>query len=118
MENMIKSLKDRAKEFSARLPFMDGKDKGDVSELLGQVSTIKDYGFLPAEDGTFYVVFAVAERSNKFYFGGSVLTDRMTTLDQEGYGPDIRENGLPVLMTMAKARKSGRTYTNVEFFPE
>lgn len=117
INNLRKSLMERAKEFSARLPFMDGKDKGNPDELLGQVSTINDYGFLPSEDGSSYVVFTVAERSGKFYFGGSVLTERMSQLDQEGYGEAIREGGLPVLMTQAKARKSGRTYTNVEFFP-
>lgn len=114
----MKSLKDRAKEFGARLPFMDGKEKGKTEELLGQVSTINEYGFLPNESGEMYVAFTVAERPNKFYFGGGVLTDRMIQLDQEGYGEAIRAEGLPVLMTEAKSRKTNRTYTNVEFFPE
>lgn len=113
----MKSLRERAKEFSARLPFMDGREKGDTSELLGQVSTINEYGFLPSEDGSMYAAFTVSERSGKFYFAGSVLTDRLIQLDQEGYGTAIREEGLPVLMTTAKAKKSNRTYTNVEFFP-
>lgn len=115
---MMKSLKDRAKEFGARLPFMDGKDKGATEELLGQVSTINEYGFLPSESGEMYVVFTVKERQNKFFFGGGVLTDRMIQLDQEGYGEDIRAEGLPVLLTEAKSKKTKRTYTNVEFFPE
>lgn len=113
-----KSLKDRAKEFSVRLPLMDNRDKGDADELLGQVSTINDYGFLPNEDGEVYAVFTVKERSNKFYFGGAVMTDRLSQLDSEGFGEDIRSEGLPVLMTKTTSKKTKRTYTNVEFYPE
>lgn len=115
---MTKSLRDRAKEFDARLPFMDGREKGSTDELLGQVSTIVDYGFLPNDDGNMYVAFIIRERSGKFYFGGTVLTERMIELDQDGYGPAIREEGLPILMTSAKSKKSNRTYTNVSFYPE
>lgn len=120
MENNIqhKSLRDRAKEFGARLPFMEGREKGSTDELMGQVCTMTDYGFLPNEAGEMYVAFITAERSGKFYFGGTVMTDRMAQLDQEGYGPEIREEGLPFLMTHAKAKKGGRTYTAVQFYPE
>lgn len=117
-KNMMKSLKERAKEFSVRLPFMDGRDKGETGELLGQVSTITDYGFLPNEQGEMYVAFIVKERSSKFYFGGTVLTDRMAQLDAEGYHDAIVEEGLPMLMTEQKSRKGGRTYVAVEFYPE
>lgn len=117
-ETMKKSLRERAREFTTLLPFMDGKDKGETSELMGQVSTICDYGFLPNEDGEPYVAFIVKERPNKFYFGGTVLTARLTDLDAEGYHDAIIEEGLPVLLTETKSRKTKRAYTNVEFYPE
>lgn len=113
----MKSLKDRAKEFSVRLPFMDGREKGDAKELLGTVNTICEYGFIPNDDGEIYAVFIVKERAGKFYFGGTVITDRLTTLEEEGYHDAIVEEGLPILMTEKKS-KNKRTYTNVEFFPE
>lgn len=116
--NMMKSLKDRAKEFKVSLPFMENRDKGTTDELMAQVTTITDYGFLPDENGELYVVFIVKERSNKFYFGGTVLTERMSTLDHEGYGDAIREEGLPMLMTQARSKKTKRSYTAVEFYPE
>lgn len=116
--NGMKSLKDRAKEFDSRLPFMEGKDKGNTAELLGQITTIEEYGFLPGEDGEVYAVFTVKERSKKFYFAGTVLTDRLSTLDAEGYRDTIHDEGLPMLMTEVRARKTGRTYVNVEFYPE
>ena len=119
MENKVpmKSLRERAKEFSARLPFMEGKDKGETRDLINQHTTIIDYGFLPDDRGEHYVVIAVKERPGKFYFGGQVLTDQLAQLDGDGYGPEIREEGLPLLLTEKRSR-NGRTYTNVEFYPE
>lgn len=113
----LKSLRDRAKEFSVQLPFMDGRDKGDAKELVGQISTICDYGFLKGDDGREYVVFIVKERASTFYFGGTVLTDQLAQLEAEGYHDSIIEEGLPMLMTEKKS-KNGRNYTNVEFYPE
>lgn len=115
---MKKSLKDRAKEFSVQLPLMEGREKGETKELIAQVTTITDYGFLPNEAGEPYAVFTVKERPNKFYFGGSVLTARLSELEAEDYHDSIVAEGLPMLMTEAKSKKSNRAYTNVEFYPE
>lgn len=113
----MKSLRDRAKEFDILLPFMEGREKGETSELLGTVNTIREYGFLPNENGEMYAAFTVDERPTKFYFGGTVITDRLLKLDSEGYGAAIAEEGLPVLMTEKKS-KNKRTFTNVVFYPE
>lgn len=120
MENNFaqKSLRDRAREMGARLPFMDNREKGETDELMGQICTIIDYGFLPNEDGEHYVAFITREHSTKFYFGGTVLTARMIELDGEGYGAEIRAEGLPFLMTKATSKKTKRSYTNVTFYPE
>ena len=117
MSTNLKSLKERAKEFDVRLPIMEGRDKGDTKELLGQVSTIEDYGFLPNEAGEMYSVFIVKERAGKFYFGGTVLTDRLFKFENEGYHDAIVAEGLPVLLTEKKS-KNNRSFVNVEFFPE
>lgn len=113
----MKSLKERAKEFDVRLPFMEGKDKGETRELLGTVNTIVEYGFLPNDSGEVYACFVVKERPGKFYFGGQVITDRLVQLDEEGYHEAITLEGLPVLMSEKRSR-NGRNFTNVEFFPE
>lgn len=114
---MRKSLKERAKEFSVQLPFMEGRDKGDAKELVGVVSTISDYGFLKGDDNRDYAVFITKEDSKKFYFGGTVLTDQLQQLEADGYHDEIVEDGLPMLMT-AKKSKNKREYINVEFYPE
>ena len=115
--NMKKSLRDRAKEFSVQLPFMDGREKGDTKELVGQISTIADFGFLRGDDNHDYAVFIVRERSKSFYFGGTVLTDQLQQLEAEGYHDDIIAEGLPMLLTEKKS-KNNRSYVNVEFYPE
>ena len=117
-EKMKKSLKDRAAEFSAQLPLMDGREKGETEELISTVCTIRDYGFLPNDAGESYAVFTVDEIPNKFFFGGSVLTARLIELETDGYHDAIVEEGLPVLMTHSKSKKSGRAYVNVTFYPE
>lgn len=117
MSDMRKALKERAKEFSVQLPFMDGREKGEMKELHGQVSTIIDYGFLPSDKGTDYAVFITKERSDKFFFGGQVLTDQLQQLEAEGYHEDIVTEGLPVLFGEKKS-KNKQTYTTVEFYPE
>ena len=113
----MKSLRERVKEFEVRLPFMEGREKGDTNELLGQDSTITEYGFLPNEAGELYAVFTVKERPSKFYFGGTVITDRLFKLDQEGYREAIVAEGLPVRMNNKKS-KNNRTFVDVIFFPE
>lgn len=115
---MKKSLKDRAKAFDVQLPFMDGREKGETPELIGQISTICDYGFSPNDAGEPYVVFITKERSDKFYFGGTVLTARMLELENEGYHDAIIGEGLPMLLTEEKSKKTKRSYTNVKFYPE
>ena len=115
--NNMKSLRERAKEFDVRLPFMEGRDKGETRELLGTVNTITEYGFLPNENGEVYACFIVKERPGKFYFGGTVITDRLAQLETEGYHEAIVAEGLPILMAEKKS-KNNRTFTNVVFFPE
>ena len=116
-ERTKKSLKDRAKEFGSQLPFMDGRNKGDSGDLVGMVSTIRDYGFLNGDDNHEYVVFIVDEDQKSFFFGGSVLTDQMRKLDDEDYGDEIRRDGLPMLLSEKKSRNN-RKYINVEFYPD
>lgn len=116
-KNMMKSLKERAKEFSVRLPFMEGRNKGELKKLNGMVSTICDFGFLSDDKGEAYVVFITNERAKEFFFGGQVLTDQLAQLQEEGYRDAILTEGLPVLFGEKKS-KNGRSYTTVEFFPE
>ncbi len=115
---MNKSLKARAKEMTAaQLPIMQGKEKGDTADLLGVIVTINDYDFMSGDDGH-YAVFTVVEDSGKFYFAGKVLTENLSELETDGYKASVQSEGLPMVMTMKKAKKGGRTYASVIFYPE
>jgi len=115
-----KSLKERAAELHAvRLPIMENRTKGDVQDLVGVYCTIRDYGFLPSDknDSADYAVFIIDDEPKEFFFGGMVLTDTLHKLDDEGYGDEIRADGLPVLFTKVKS-KNGQRYINVVLYPE
>jgi hypothetical protein len=120
---MGRSLKDRAKEFSTVLPFMEGRDKANFQELIDRTVIITDYGFLKDTPDKQYVAFVIKEDDKHFYFGGQVLTDQISQLDKEGFGAEIRRDGLPAKFAEKKAKKpneQGRynIYTSVEFYPE
>lgn len=113
---MKKSLKERTKQFSTSLGFMENRKKADQKELVGQIVTIRDYGFLTGDNGE-YVAFIVDEHSDKFYFGGGVLTDQLRQLEEEDYHEEIVTEGLPMVLVERKSRNN-RTYLNVTFYPE
>lgn len=113
---MKKSLQERTKEFAVSLPLMENKEKGDFSRLHGSYVTINDYGFMK-DDGKEYVAFTIKEDDKFFYFGGQVLTENLQDLDADGYGDEIRKEGIPVFFDTKKS-KNKREYTTVEFFPE
>ena len=113
--NNKKSLQERTTEFDVSLPVMENREKGDFSRLTGSYVTINDYGFMKDDDKE-YVAFTIAEDDKFFYFGGQVLTENMQELDADGYGNEIRKNGLPVFFDTKKS-KNGRNYTTVEFYP-
>lgn len=111
-----KSLRDRAKEFTAQLPLMQGRTKGEAAELIGQVVTIRDYGFLNGDTGE-YAVFTVDEEPQQFFFGGSVLTEQLQEMEKDGYHAEIQADGLPMALVTRKSKK-GRDYTGVIFYPD
>ena len=113
-----RTLRDRVKDFTTQLPFMQDREKGENTDLLSQQTTIREYGFLTNDEGHDYAVFIVDERPKHFYFGGSVLTDRLQQLEAEGYHDDVNAEGLPMVMQIKKTRDGKRSYVNVEFYPE
>ncbi len=119
---MRKTLAERAKELQNSLPFMEGKEKGEMKRLHNDNFTIREYGFLIGEDEKThdekeYVCFVVDEDTEHFYFGGQVLTESMKELEEDGYHEEINSEGLPVYFESKKS-KNKREYTSVIFYPE
>lgn len=93
------------------IPFMDGRSKGNIASLVGEVLHVEDFGFIAQEDST-YPVIAFKEHPNEFYFGGAVLNDILAQVDRDGMRDELCEQ--PLTLKMAKSKK-GRTYMGVEF---
>lgn len=93
------------------IPFMDGRTKGSISSLVGEILHIEDFGFI-AQEGSTYPVIAFKEHPTTFYFGGAVLNDVLTQVDRDGMREELKAQPLMLKMSMSK---KGRTYMNVEF---
>lgn len=96
------------------IPFMDGRTKGSISALVGEVLHIDDFGFI-AQEGSTYPVIAFREHPSDFYFGGAVLNDILTQVERDGMREALKMQ--PLTLKMSKSKK-GRTYMNVEFVEE
>lgn len=93
------------------IPFMDGRTKGNISSLIGEVLHIEDFGFI-AQEGSTYPVIAFKEHPTDFYFGGAVLNDILSQVDRDGMREELKEQSIILKLTTSKR---GRTYMNVEF---
>lgn len=100
-----------AKFANKGIPFMDGRTKGNIASLVGEVLHIEDFGFI-GQEGSTYPVVAFKEHPTDFYFGGAVLNDILSQVDRDGMRDELREQ--PLMLKMVKSRK-GRTYMGVEF---
>lgn len=111
MSKLMERLKT---ELANGLPFMDGKEKGEVT--LGETMTVTEYGFLNGEDGEF-LVFITRENENEFYFGGSVLTQKFKDMEAIFNDKEIKElleEGIQIVLEQKKSKKN-RNYISVEF---
>jgi hypothetical protein len=113
---MKKSLRERTQELNNNLPFIVGRTKGELEAIKGEDLTITDFGFM--EDGDKeYVAFTIKEDPNCFYFGGQVLTNDLKEVEEDGYGDEIRKEGLPVRFGSRKTKDGKKEYTTVEYYP-
>lgn len=120
LENILAKVKEVT---ASGLPFMEGREKGDLDKLIGETITITDYGFMEQidKDGVVkeYVAFILKEDDENFFFGGQVLTDSMKKIEDSLTDKEIEkllENGIPVALGKKKS-KNNREYTTCNFFP-
>lgn len=109
----MKSLKERVQELGTVVELAKGREKGETKDLLGEVVTINNVEVVEMNDDTF-VAFTVAEDKKKFYFGGTVLSNDLITLLNEGYGDAIRKEGVKITLNEEKS-KNNRTYIKVTY---
>lgn len=92
------------------VPFMDGKTKGEKSEMLDKPLHMDDFGFISGNDGRFAVMHFV-EMPDKFYFGNSVVTEMLEQVQAD----DMKGELAKVVITFTERKsKSGRTYISYD----
>lgn len=96
------------------IPFMEGRTKGNIASLVGEILHVEDFGFINQEGST-YPVIAFREHPTEFYFGGAVLNDILTQVDRDGMREELKLQPLTLRMSTSKR---GRTYMSVEFTEE
>ena len=95
------------------IPFMDGRDAGQLKDLVGQGEySITDFAFLTDEDGDEYAAFTVAQDDARFYFANGVITEMLKKVEQKGVKDEL-PNAPIVFKTVTSKR--GRDYTAFEF---
>ena len=93
---------------------MEGRVKGEVKELTAYI--IKDFTILKDKEDNQYCAFIVDDNDEEFFFGGTVVTDKLIRIkdmltDEEL--SELKKEGLPV-MFVGKKSKIKRTYIDME----
>lgn len=97
---------------SAGIPFMEGRDKGNLSDMLNRELHIIDYGFIHGDDGD-YAVMAFAEDDERFYFGNSIITEMLREVEGDGMKEELSYQ--PIRFEQRVSRNGRRTYTTYVF---
>ena len=97
---------------NAGVPFMEGREKGNLQDVLDEPLHIVGFGFLNGDDGK-YAVMMFAEHPDQFYFGNSIITEMLETVDEDGAQELLAEQ---VIVFRSKLNASGkRRYTTYSF---
>ena len=104
------------KQMEKQANVMEGRTKGEIKELTAYL--IKDFTILKDKDtGNEYSAFIVEGNDEEFFFGGSVVTDKLKRIcdmltDEEL--AELKKEGLPV-MFVGKKSKNKRKLMIEEF---
>lgn len=96
---------------SKGIPFMDGAEKGDKEEIMGEWLHIDDFGFINGENGEF-AVMQIRERPGKFYFGNQIITEMLQRVNADSMKQHLAENAIKFTM---RTSEKGRDYMTFEF---
>lgn len=103
--NYFKTLKNEG------IPFMEGRDKGDVRDLLGKTVNIMDFGFIRGDNGE-YAVFCVKGEDKLFYCGGKAVTEILKRIKEDGMKEELAKQDAKILEVTSKTK---RKYITIEF---
>lgn len=113
MSTLLDKLK---KELEVGLPFMEGRENAKL--VCEMPYTVKDFGYLrDKKNQQQYVCFITEENKDKFFFGGSVVTDTFKKIEgilTEEELQQVLSEGLKVVFHEQKSKDNLRTYIVME----
>ena len=94
------------------IPFMEGREKGNLRDLVDKPLHIIDFGFIDGKDGKFAVML-FDEDADKFYFGNSIVTEMLETVDADDMRDELADQAIMFVLRMSKER--GQEYMAFDF---
>lgn len=98
---------------SKGIPFMDGKTKGDLSDIVNQPLHIDDFGFINGANGE-YAVVHFAEKRDMFYFGNAILTEMLQEVRKDGKEKELAD--IIICFDKRTAKETKREYMGFDLF--
>ena len=92
------------------IPFMEGREKGDIKALIGQPLHIEDFGFIRGRNGDFAVI--KVRESERFYFCNSIITEMLRTVQADGMEKELAKQ---VIVFEERTSKTGQDYMTFKF---
>lgn len=93
------------------IPFMDGRTKGDLKDVLGEKLHIDAFGFIQGDNGE-YAVISTVEYPDRFFFTNSITAEMLRTVQADGQEALLRDT--EIAFEYAKSKK-GRDYLTYIF---
>ena len=93
------------------IPFMEGREKGEIRKVLGKPLHIDGFGFIKGRNGDFAVV-SFKEDAKQFYFCNSIITDMLKEVQKDGMEKELAEQ---VIILSERVSKDGNAYITFDF---
>ena len=94
------------------IPFMEGREKGNLRDMVDKPLHIVDYGFIEGKDGKFAVI-AFKEDADRFYFGNSIVTEMLEEVYADGMREELAQQAIQFDLRVSKER--GQEYMAFDF---
>lgn len=114
------TLKDRARKMREISYLMEGKEKLETKDVIGEVLTIDDYDIIGRSSEQPYAIIVFREYPDSFLFAGMVLTSLLLDLEADVEADnltlhdELQKEKFQIKLTNKRAKNSHRTYTDVE----
>ena len=103
------------KQMEKQVNVMEGRTKGEIKELTAYL--IKDFTILKDKNtDNDYSAFIVDGNDEEFFFGGSVVTDKLKRISDmltDDELAELKKEGIPV-MFVGKKSQNKRNYMDME----